>query len=77
MIRKFGPISQFGDFRSIKAGENAKADLTSLYVQGLYANISLTFQATPNPAAYFISHCFAVLCKFLGVLGKTYFFLKG
>ena len=30
------------------------------------ANISVTFQATPNPYAYYIVHYLAVLCKFLG-----------
>ena len=30
------------------------------------ANISVTFQATPNAYAYIINHCLAVLRKFLG-----------
>ena len=33
---------------------------------GLSANISVTLQATLNLYAYFISHCLAVLCNFLG-----------
>ena len=33
---------------------------------GLSANILVTFQATLNLPAYFINHCLAVLCKFLG-----------
>ena len=28
--------------------------------------MSVTFQATLNLSAYFIKHCLAVLCKFLG-----------
>ena len=39
-------------------------------------NISVTFQATLNLSAYLINHCLAVLCKFLGILGKRYFVSK-
>ena len=42
-----------------------KAALTS-FKHGLSADISVTFQATLNLSAYFISHCLVVLCKFLG-----------
>ena len=48
-----------------------KAVLTSL---NLSANISVTFQATLNLSAHLINHCLAVLCKFLGILGKRYFY---
>ena len=34
--------------------------------EGLSANISVKFQATLNLYAYFINHCLAVFCKFLG-----------
>ena len=44
--------------------------------RGLSANISLTFQATLNLYVYDNNHCFAVLCKFLGILEKIYFFSK-
>ena len=41
-------------------------------------NISIMFQATPNPTAY---HCWAVLCKFLGDFWEFWerdiFFPKG
>ena len=42
-----------------------KAVLRSLNTV-LSANTSLTFQATPNPSAYLINPCFAILCKVLG-----------
>ena len=43
-----------------------KAALTSLNMAFLPGNISVTFQAKLNLSAYFINHCSAVLCKFLG-----------
>ena len=60
-----------------KAGVNMKAALTSLNTLSLSANISVTFQATLNLSAYSVNHCLAVLCKFLGILGRgNYFFSK-
>ena len=44
------------------------------------ANISITFQATLNLYAYFINHCLAVFCKFLGdfwAFWERDIFLKG
>ena len=35
-------------------------------MKAVSANISVTFQVTPNPSAKFINHCLAALCKFLG-----------
>ena len=55
-----------------------KAVLTSLNTAFL-ANISVTVQATLSLSAYFIDHCLAVLCKFLGdywVFWERDFFLK-
>ena len=46
-----------------------KTALTSLNTDGLSANFSVTFQATVKLSAYFINHCLAVLCKFLGDFG--------
>ena len=48
--------------QQIKAGVNVKAVSTSFNT----ANISVTFQATLDLSAYFVNHCLAVLCKFLG-----------
>ena len=50
-----------------------KAVLRSL---NLSANISVTFQSTLNLSAYLINNYLAVLCKFLGILGKRFFFSK-
>ena len=60
-------------FKDLKARVNVKDVLRSLNT----ANISVMFQVTLNLSAYLINHCLAVLCKFLGNLGKRYFFLKG
>ena len=53
-----------------------KAVLRSLNTAFSSANISVTFQATLNLSAHLINHCLAVFCKFLGILGKRYFFSK-
>ena len=53
----------------IKAGFYLKAVLTSLHM----ANISFSFQATPNPSIYNIIQCLTVLGKFLGILGEILF----
>ena len=55
----------------VKAGQNVKAVLVLVF--DVSANISSTFQAMPNPSAYLISQCLPVLCRFVSILGKTFF----
>ena len=55
----------------IKAGFYLKAVLTSLHM----ANISFSFQATPNPSIYNIIQCLTVLGKVLGILGEILFYI--
>ena len=48
----------------VKAGVNViREGCFDVAENDLSANISVTFQATLNPSAYFINHCLAVLCR--------------
>ena len=66
-------------FSSKAGGVHVKAVLTSLNT-ALLPIARVTFLATSAKYLYFINHCLAVLCKFLGDFGAFWerdIFLKG